>query len=61
MTSFIYLFKMINIVTWDPDIFLWIATSFADADAVNFNGIKRLSAKAWSKFHIKDKSGFSND
>ena len=55
MTSFIYLFKMINIVTWDPDIFLWIATSFADADAVNFNGIKRLSAKAWSKFHIKDK------
>ena len=44
----------------DPNIFLWIAASTADADAVNPNGIKTLLASGLSTFFIKDDPVFSN-
>ena len=39
--------------------FLWIASSAADAAAINPNGIKTLLANAWSTFFIKDNPVFS--
>ena len=58
--SFIYLFKIINVVTSDPTIFLWIVSSLADAAAVNPNGIKTLLVNGLSTFPIKDNPVFSN-
>ena len=37
----------------DPNIFLWIAVSVADATAVNPNGIKILLANGFSTFLLK--------
>ena len=50
MVSFISSFEIINVVVRkvkskerpDPNIFLWIATSFAEATIVNTNGIKHF-------------------
>ena len=44
----------------DPNIFLWIATSVADAAAVNSNGIKTLLATGLSTFRFKGNPVFSN-
>ena len=52
MISFIYSSEIINVVRFaksegcapDLNIFLWIAASVADADAVSHNGIKTLLA-----------------
>ena len=44
MISFFSLLEIINAVTPDPNIFLWIAASVADTAAVNPNGIKTLLA-----------------
>ena len=52
MTLFISLFEIINIVLPDPNIFLWIAASVADAGAVNPNGIKTLLANGFRTFSI---------
>ena len=38
MISFIFSLEIINAVKPDPNIFLWIAASVADAAAVNPNG-----------------------
>ena len=59
MISFISSFEIINVVTPDPNIFLWIAASVADAAAVNPNGIKRLLASGLSTFFIKGNPVFS--
>ena len=60
MISFISLFESTNVVMADPNIFLWIAASVADATAVNPNGTKTLLANSLSTFPIKDNSGFGN-
>ena len=60
MISFISSFEIINVVTPDPNIFLWIAASVADADVVNPNGIKTLLANSLSTLPIKGKPVFSN-
>ena len=39
---------------------MWIATSVADAAAVNYYGIKALLANDLSTFTIKDNPVFSN-
>ena len=51
--SFIFSSKIINVVIPDPNIFLWIAASVADAAAVNPNGNKTLVANGLSTFTIK--------
>ena len=43
-----------------PNMFLWIASSVADAVAVNPNGIKTLLANGFSTFFIKVNHIFSN-
>ena len=43
-----------------PNIFLWIAASFADAAAVNSSGIKTLLANVLNTFSIKGNPVFSN-
>ena len=45
----------------DPNIFLLIAVSVADAAAVNLNGIKTLLANVLSTFPIKDNPVLIND
>ena len=60
MKSFISSFEFINVLTPDPNIFLWIVTSAADAAAVNLNGIKTLLANSLNTFPIKLHPGFSN-
>ena len=58
MISFISSFKIINVVCFaksegcipDPNIFLWIAISVADAAAVNPNGIKTLLTNGLGTF-----------
>ena len=40
--SFIFSFRIINVVVPDLNVFLWIALSVADAAAVNPNGIKQF-------------------
>ena len=60
MISFIASLEIINFVVPDPNIFLWIAASVADAAAVNHNGIKMLLANVLSTFFIKGKQKFSN-
>ena len=44
MISFISSLKIINVVSPDPNIFLWIAASVADTAPVNPNGIKTFLA-----------------
>ena len=44
-----------------PNIFLWIAASVADADAVNPNGIKTVLGNGLSTFPIKGNPAFSDD
>ena len=51
--SFISSFEIINVFIPDPNIFLWIATSVADAAAVIPNGIGTLLANGLSTFPIK--------
>ena len=68
MISFISALEIINVVREaesegrvpDPNIFLWIAASVANAAAVNANGIKTLSANGLSTFLIKGNPVFSN-
>ena len=43
-----------------PNIFSWIAASFADAAAVNPTGIKTLLANGLNTFSIKGNPAFSN-
>ena len=45
----------------DPNTFLRIAASVADAVAVNPNGIKTLLVNGLSAFFIKGNPNFSND
>ena len=52
--SFISSFEIISVVTSDPNVFLWIAATVADAAAVNPNGIKTPLANSLSTFPIKD-------
>ena len=44
----------------DPNIFLWIPASFADAAAIYPNDIKMLLANRLSTFFIKDNPVLSN-
>ena len=60
MTSFISSLEIIDIVIPDPNIFLWIAVSVADAAAVNSNGIKTLLASGLRIFIIKGDRVFSS-
>ena len=60
MKSFISSFEFINVLTPDPNIFLWIAASAVDVAAVNPNGIKTLLANSLNTFPIKLHPGFSN-
>ena len=57
---FIFSFESIIVVTPNPNFFLWIATSVADAAAININGVKTLLASCLSAFPIKNKWVFSN-
>ena len=61
VTSFISSFGIINVVIPDPNIFLLIATSVADAAAVKPNVIKTFLANGLSTFFIKGNPVFSND
>ena len=58
--SFICSLEIINFVLPDPNIYLWIAASVADAVAVNPNGIKTSLANGFNKFYIKGNPAFSN-
>ena len=60
MTSFIFSFETINVVTYDPNFFLEIAASVSDVAAVNSNDIKMLLANGLSKFLTKGNPVFSN-
>ena len=69
MISSSYSFQIINVAIReaksegcvpDPNIFLWIATSVADADAIYPDGIKRFLANGISTFLIKSNPVFSN-
>ena len=60
MISSISSLGTIKIVNPDPNIFLWIAASVADAAAVNPNRIKALLANGLSTFPIKGNAVFSN-
>ena len=55
MISFISSFEVINVAILDPNNFLWIAPSSADAAAVNPNGIKTLLVNSLSVFPIEGK------
>ena len=59
--SSILLFDIISVVVFpDPNIFLCIPPSAADAAAVNPNGIKTLLANGLITFFIKGNPAFSN-
>ena len=60
MISSISSLEIIKVVNTDPDIFLWIVASVADAVAVNPNGIKTLLANGLSTFLIKGNLVFNN-
>ena len=53
MVSFTSSIEIINVVTPEPNIFLWIAASVPHAIVVNSNGIKTLLASGLSRFFIK--------
>ena len=54
MTLLLSSFETFNVVIPDPSIFWWIASSLADAAAVNTNGIKTLLANDLRTFFIKN-------
>ena len=58
--SFISAFEAINVVTTNPNIFLCIAASIADASDVDPDCIKTLLVHGLSTFPIKDSPIFSN-
>ena len=60
MISFISSLEIIVIVIPDPNTFLWIAVSVADAAAVNSDGIKTLLASGLRIFIIESDQVFSN-
>ena len=60
MGSFISSFEIINVAVPDPNIFLLVAASVADAAVVNLNDIKALLANGLSTFFIKGNPVFSN-
>ena len=53
MISFISSLEIIDVVLPDPNMFLWIAASIADAAAVNPNRIKTILANRLTTFPIK--------
>ena len=55
--SFVSSFPFIDAFVPDPNIFLWIGASLADA--VNTNGIKALVANGLIVFPITDNAAFS--
>ena len=57
---FISSFEIINVVTPDQNIFLWIAASVADAAALNPYVIKTLLANVLTTVSIKGNPIFSN-
>ena len=59
MISFKFSFENANVVL-DPNIFLWITASVADAVTVNSNGVKILLDNALIILFIKDNRVFSN-
>ena len=58
--SFISSFEIIKVVVPDPNIFLCIPASAADAAAVNPKGIKTLLANGLITFFINGNPGFNN-
>ena len=58
---FIFSLEIIYVVIPDPNIFLGIAASVANATVVNPNGINTLLDNDLSTFPIKDNPVFSND
>ena len=58
--SFISLFDIISVVFPNPNIFLFIPASAADAAAVNAKEIKTLLANGLIKFFINGNRVFSN-
>ena len=61
ISSFISSSEIINDITPDSHIFLWIAAFIDNAAAVNPNVIKMLLANGLSTFCIKGSPVFSND
>ena len=61
MVSLISSLEILNVLKPDPNIFLCIAASVANASAVNSNVIKTLLANGLSTFSIKGNPAFSND
>ena len=61
MIPFISSLEIINGVKPDPNIFLRLSASVADAAAVNPDGIKTLLANSLSTFPTKGNPVFSND
>ena len=60
MISLISSLEIISVVKLDPNIFLWIAASVANATAVNPNGSKTLLANSLSTFPVKGNPVFNN-
>ena len=60
MILLIFSFEIINVVTPDSNIFLWIAGSVADAALVNPNCIKTVLANGIRTSPIKGNPVFSN-
>ena len=58
--SYISSLEIINFVTPDSNVFLWIAASAADAASVNHNVIKTFLANSLSTFPIKSNPVHSN-
>ena len=58
--SFVSSLKIIYVISPDPNIFLWIVASVADAAAVIPNGIKTILANGLSQFAFKGNPVFSN-
>ena len=61
MISSIFSLEVSKVVKPDPNVFLWIPASIADAAAVNLNGIKRVLANGFSTFPIKGNPVFNNN
>ena len=60
MKSFVSSLEIINEFIPNPNIFLWIAASVADAAPVNLNGITTLVVNGLIKFPIKGNTVFGN-
>ena len=57
---FISSLETIDVVNPDPNIFLWVAASVADAAVINPNGIKILLPNGLSTLSIKGNPVFNN-